>query len=425
MVGSPVMNNTEVLSRFHKQFQHEQATEHHLKHWQKLMAEGFPSQADEDWKYTPLAQFSELNFVRPAPVKVKPERLRQLALPVDAYRLVFVDGELDLTLSELACGEFQLTSLFSYGSKLAHKLPEAINPEVFLHLTEGLARGGISIRLGKNRVAEKPLYLLHINTASSPSMVQSRHHLELELGAEGEVIEHFVSLGDSVSYSGARMTMSVADNARLTHSKYMAESDQAYHFAHNDIFLARDAYARSTCYLLGGQLVRHHSSARCQGEGSRLEMNSISLPVKSQVYDSRTYLEHNLGHCESNQLHKTIIKDQARAVFNGKILVAKGALKTDGQMDNRNLLLGDKAEVYSKPQLEIYADDVKCSHGATTGRIDPEQLFYLRARGIKHSEAYKIITFAFAAELTQEIKDEKCRAWVLARLAERLGEQPV
>jgi Fe-S cluster assembly protein SufD len=144
------------------------------------------------------------------------------------------------------------------------------------------------------------------------------------------------------------------------------------------------------------------------------------MPVNSEVCDTRTWLAHNKGYCNSRQLHKTIVSDKGRAVFNGLINVAQHAIKTDGQMTNNNLLLGRLSEVDTKPQLEIYADDVKCSHGATIGRIDDEQMFYLRSRGIDEKAAQQMIIYAFAAELTEAISDEALRHEVLSRIGQRL-----
>lgn len=154
-------------------------------------------------------------------------------------------------------------------------------------------------------------------------------------------------------------------------------------------------------------------------------MNSLLLPVGREICDTRTYLEHNKGHCESRQLHKVMVRERGKAIFNGMIKVAKHALKTDGQMTNNNLLLSHLAEVDTKPQLEIYADDVKCSHGATVGRIDAEQLFYLQSRGINQADAQQMIIFAFAAEVTEAIHNEAIRKQVLARIAERLAWESV
>ncbi|POC76770.1 FeS cluster assembly protein SufD, partial [Vibrio vulnificus] len=152
-----------------------------------------------------------------------------------------------------------------------------------------------------------------------------------------------------------------ADNAGLLHCKLAFESQPSYHFAHNDLVIGRDARVKSDSFLLGAGLTRHNTSAQLNGEGANLVINSLVLPVGKEICDTRTYLEHNKGYCESRQLHKTVVSDRGKAVFNVMIKVAKHAIKTDGQMTNHNLLLGKVAEVDTKPQLEIYADDVKCS----------------------------------------------------------------
>lgn len=184
--------------------------------------------------------------------------------------------------------------------------------------------------------------------------------------------------------------------------------------------MGQDATVFSNSFLLGGAVLRHNTSTILGGENSTLRINSLAMPVKTEVCDTRTWLEHRKGYCNSRQLHKTIVSDKGKAVFNGLITVAQHALKTDGQMTNNNLLLGRLAEVDSKPQLEIYADDVKCSHGATVGRIDDEQLFYLRSRGIGQQAAQQMIIYAFAAELTEAIADEAIRQQVLTRIGQRL-----
>ncbi|KJO02387.1 Fe-S cluster assembly protein SufD, partial [Enterobacter hormaechei] len=221
-------------------------------------------------------------------------------------------------------------------------------------------------------------------------------------------------------FTGSRLTMNVAANAQLHHIKLAFENPLSHHFAHNDILLGQDAAAYSHSFLLGGAVLRHNTSTQLNGENTTLRINSLAMPVKSEVCDTRTWLEHNKGYCNSRQLHKTIVSDKGRAVFNGLINVAQHAIKTDGQMTNNNLLLGRLAEVDTKPQLEIYADDVKCSHGATVGRIDDEQMFYLRSRGIDQQAAQKMIIYAFAAELTEALPDGGLKQQVLARIGQRL-----
>ncbi|MGE4683975.1 Fe-S cluster assembly protein SufD [Yersinia enterocolitica] len=388
-------------------------------HWQQVLQLGFPSIKHEDWKYTPLERLLAHNFSFAPAAEVTATQCDDLSLIKDAHRVVFIDGLYAPELSDRDCGPYQLTPATENTA-----FPAAIRSEVLLHLTESLAQQRLHIRLPAGKHSDKPLYLLHISSGKGSEVMNTshyRHHLTIEASAQAEVIEHFVSLNEQPHFTGARLTISVGENAELSHCKLAFETPQSYHFAHNDLVLNRDARAKSYSFLLGAGLTRHNTSAQLNGEGATLSINSLLLPVGREICDTRTYLEHNKGYCESRQLHKTIVRERGKAVFNGMIKVAQHALKTDGQMTNNNLLLSKLAEVDTKPQLEIYADDVKCSHGATVGRIDAEQLFYLQSRGINQADAQQMIIFAFAAELTETIHHESIRKVVLARIAQRLA----
>ncbi|CRY00630.1 Fe-S cluster assembly protein SufD [Yersinia enterocolitica] len=401
-----------------KQHQSDQSAEA-TAHWQQVLQLGFPSSKHEDWKYTPLERLLAHNFSFAPAAEVTAAQCDDLSLIKDAHRVVFIDGLYAPELSDRDCGPYQLTPATENTP-----FPAAIRSEVLLHLTESLAQQRLHIRLPAGKHSDKPLYLLHISSGKGSEVVNTshyRHHLAIEASAQAEVIEHFVSLNEQPHFTGARLTISVGENAELSHCKLAFETPQSYHFAHNDLVLSRDARAKSYSFLLGAGLTRHNTSAQLNGEGATLSINSLLLPIGREICDTRTYLEHNKGYCESRQLHKTIVRERGKAVFNGMIKVAQHALKTDGQMTNNNLLLSKLAEVDTKPQLEIYADDVKCSHGGTVGRIDAEQLFYLQSRGINQADAQQMIIFAFAAELTEAIHHASIRKVVLARIAQRLA----
>lgn len=415
-------NNSSALQQWHALLQARggQASPQALAHLQQLHQLGLPTRKDEDWKYTALDKLLTSTFVAPALPALTDAQRDSHAVALEAYRLVFVDGQFDARLSDdVSNSGFDVTV-----DNQRQSLPEAVHPEVFLHLTESLSTSVTHIQVRRNQRPGKPLLLLHITRGLETDEMNTahyRHHLQLAEGAQATVIEQYVSLNTLRHFTGSRLTMEVADNAQLQHLKLGFENDQSYHFAHNDLRLGRDAAAFSHSFLLGAAVTRHHSSAQLNGENSTLRLNSLAMPVNSEVCDSRTWLEHNQGYCNSRQLHKTIVNDKGRAVFNGVITVAPHAIKTDGQMTNNNLLLGRLAEVDTKPQLEIYADDVKCSHGATVGRIDDEQLFYLRSRGIALEEARNIILYAFAAGLTDAITLEALKQHVLARIGQRLA----
>ncbi|WP_336221972.1 Fe-S cluster assembly protein SufD [Citrobacter amalonaticus] len=418
MAGLP--NSSNALQQWHHLFeaQGETRSAQAQQHLQQLLRLGLPTRKQENWKYTPLDGLNNSQFISRLAELTAAQR-DALALKVAALRLVFVDGQYRPALSDSVENS-------GYQVKVNDErqtLPAAVQPEVFLHLTESLSRSVTHIRVGRNQRPNKPLLLMHITQGGSGDEVNTahyRHHLELEEGAEATIIEHYVSLNESRHFTGSRLTMNVAANAHLHHIKLAFENSLSHHFAHNDILLAADACAYSHSFLLGDAVLRHNTSTQLNGENTTLRINSLAMPVKNEVCDTRTWLEHNKGYCNSRQLHKTIVSDKGRAVFNGLINVAQHAIKTDGQMTNNNLLLGKLAEVDTKPQLEIYADDVKCSHGATVGRIDDEQMFYLRSRGIGRQDAQQMILYAFAAELTEALGDEALKQQVLARIGQRL-----
>lgn len=422
--NAPAAGSSHAMQQLYRLFESrggEQSAHAHA-HWQQVLRLGFPHAKLEDWKYTPVSSLLGNQFFAPQQQALTVENVKSLALPLDCYRLVFVDGRFDASLSDENTGTFEIEKL---NAAAQQTLPDPIQSEVFLHLTESLAQDSFAVRLAAGKQADKPLYLLHLSSGRDQSRemntVHHRYHVEIENGASAEVIEHYLSLNDHGHFTGARMTVKVGDNAGFTHYKLAFESQASFHFSHNDLVIGRDSRVSSHSFLLGAGLTRNNTSAQLNGENSDLNINSLVLPVDSEIADTRTYLEHNKGYCNSNQLHKVIVNDRAKAIFNGMIKVAQHALKTDGKMTNNNLLLGKHTEVDTKPQLEIYADDVKCSHGATVGRIDDEQLFYLRTRGISGQDAQQMIIFAFAAELTEAIENETLREVVIARIAGRLN----
>ena len=422
MAGLPNSNSNNALQQWHRLSEARQADSAYARnHLRQLLRLGLPGPKHENWKYTRLDTLLAHDFIEPAPVQLSAEQCQALSLKLDAVRLVFVDGVFSPALSDdPAASMYQITV-----DNQREALPAPVQPEVFLHLTESLSAAVTHIVVPRNTRPPRPLLLMHISSGAhsgnSLNTAHYRHHLELQSGASATVIEHFVSLTNGAHFTGGRLTMAVGANARLEHYKLAFENPASYHFAHNDIRAEQDADIHSSSFLLGSTVLRHNTSAELNGENITLRLNSLALPVDNEVCDTRTWLAHNRGYCNSRQCHKTIVRDKGRAVFNGLITVAPHAIKTDGQMTNNNLLLGRLAEVDTKPQLEIYADDVKCSHGATIGRLDDEQLFYLRSRGVSEAAARQMILHAFAAGLSETIHDPALKQQVLARMAARFS----
>ncbi|MBI6544593.1 Fe-S cluster assembly protein SufD [Proteus vulgaris] len=389
-------------------------------HWLQVEKIGFPAYRHEDWHYTPLEETLSQSYQQLPPFDVQSLIAKQ-ALSFDCYRIVMVNGTFSPTESSKDFGPYQVTLLDNQS-----ELPTAVNGEIFLHLVESLAPHPLLITLKAGVIADKPLYILNITQGDQSAEVNSanyRFHLDVGANTQMQVVEHYISSdNENRHFTGARLTATIGDNASFNHIKLSFENGVSQHFAHNDLTIGRDARVNSYAFLLGAKLSRHHTSSALKGENTELSMNSVVLPKAGEIADTRTWLVHSEKNCQSRQLHKSIAMDAGKAVFNGMITVTPQALKTDGQMTNNNLLLGEKAQIDTKPQLEIYADDVKCSHGATVGRIDDEQLFYLRSRGISLSNARKMIIHAFAAELTESLENSVIKAHVLDRINQRLLE---
>lgn len=261
MAGLP--NSSNALQQWHHLFEAQGGprTPEASQHLQQLLRLGLPTRKHEDWKYTPLDALLNGRFVADEGASLSAEQRDALALPLDAWRLVFIDGRYHPQLSDdLAASGVEVSV-----DNQRHHLPDALQPEVFLHLTESLAQTVTRIRVPRNRRLDKPLLLMHITSGLAGDALNTahyRHHLALESGAEATIVEHYLSLNEQPHFTGGRLTMTVADNAHLQHIKLAFENARSYHFAHNDLLLGRDASAFSSSFLLGGQVLRHQTSTR-------------------------------------------------------------------------------------------------------------------------------------------------------------------
>ncbi|VFP86417.1 Fe-S cluster assembly protein SufD [Candidatus Erwinia haradaeae] len=398
------------------------------KHWNEALRLGFPEKTQEDWRCIPLDWLLNQKFVLPNPVILSLNIVIEYALPIDALRLVFVDGRFSSELSDAEHDPFTIHIIPSASQKEAFKTP--IYPEFFLHLTESLVDQVTFIHLASGKKAMRPLYLLHVTTGSGYSHCSAsnklytsgyRCHLQQDSSSEVVVIEHFITVNSSSYLNMARFTANIGNNSKFKHYYFSFEDSSGYHFSHNDLNVGSNTHAESHNFLLGSRLTRHQTSVKLYGDSSRLILNSLMIPIGTEVFENRTWLEHTNASCNSQQLHKNIIYDCGKAVFNGTLKVSLHAPKTCAQMSNNNLLLGSTGEVYTRPQLEIYNDDVQCGHGATISCINEEQIFYLGTRGIKKSIAQRMIIDAFCSEVTEFLSNSLLKEAVQKRITDRIG----
>lgn len=385
----------------------------------KAQSIGLPTNKDEGWKYTSLDSFYSLPLQSAALQSAENISYEGLSLGLDAYRLVFFDGHFSARCSDWI-PKVRVTPLNALTAVETYEISRSVHADAFTYLNDATASAGVLIEVEPNTQVTKPIYLLHISSGQSGEVCSYRHHIEMGPLSELEIIEHHISLEQGGGVTLSRLTSYIGEGANYHHSKLIEESKQQHHFGHNDIRLQRDAKASSTTVLLSGLLIRHQTSSELSGDNGELAMNSVSMPKDEQTFDTRTYLKHNAPHCRSEQLHKIIGRDKGNAVFDGMIYVDPIALKTDGQMDTHSLLLSDQAQVNCKPQLEIYADDVKCSHGATLGQLGKNQIDYMRARGIGRHKAEQMLTSAFVYEVIDKIRHPSLRNYIKSKLASSL-----
>ncbi len=384
-----------------------------------LKTRGFPSRKDEDWQYTPLDTLLQLPFAQTEAATVESQSVDVLTPPFAVARLVFVDGVFQPQLSDQLPEGVTVTPIADVeASQLdAWRALASVERDPFDLLNLALLKEGVSLKA--SGVVETPVVLLHVSTGSD-QLASVRHRVQIAPGAQLTLIEQHERLQDAPVLNNCVIEADVAESAHYRHLKLQRDSHQGFHMAHHFVRQQSNSGFASFYAALGGSVSRHFTHTCLLGEQANMEVNSAGLAADDQVMDSRTFTDHASAHCTSRQVHKLVVDDSARGVFDGMIRVARGAQKTDGLMDNKNLLLGPKAKVDAKPRLEIYADDVKCSHGSATGQLDPNQLFYARARGIDQDTARLLITTAFLTEPMEALANEAMRAWLQQALTDKL-----
>jgi Fe-S cluster assembly protein SufD len=375
--------------------------------------QGFPTLRQEEWRFTNVAAVAKTTFRRaltgplPAERDIAPFRL------AGTSELVFVDGRFlaELSAHDLPAG-ITVTRGAAAGGRGAASAAEAllgtvagIDTRPFAALSTALFEEAAIVEIAPHAIAAQPLHLLFYSTAQeTPGASFPRTLIHAGEHSQATIVESFAGAPDAV-YLTCPVTEIVADAAAVVdHYKFQRESRSAYHLSALAVATGRGANVSTHSFSLGGAIVRHDIQARLAGEGSEATLNGLYLVDGRQVCDTHMRVDHVAAHCNSHELYKGILDGRSRAVFNGRIFVHKGAQKTDAKQTNRNLLLSDDALVNTNPQLEIFADDVRCTHGSTVGQLDEDAVFYLRSRGIGAEAAKSLLTYAFASDLVERAK---------------------
>jgi Fe-S cluster assembly protein SufD len=395
--------------------------------------EGFPNTKHEEWRFTSLREIAETKFdVEPKAVTVIEGEIDPVAMPSDATRLVFVDGKFDVELSKtVGLPDGVIVSSLKYAitehrDLVQRNLGEIIrlNETPFVALNTRIVLDGAFVYVPSGVVVETPLYIVHVAAEhDEPTLTNPRSLLIFGDNCQAKVVESSVSLGGK-TWQNAVTEVRVGENAVVEHVRLQLGSEEAYHITNMQIEQGRSANFKTTVVTLGGKLVRNDINGLLNGEGTECTMNGLYVGRDEQHVDNHTRLDHAFPHCPSHELFKGVLADKSSAVFNGKIIVRQIAQKTDSKQSNMNLLLSDDATINTKPQLEIFADDVRCTHGATIGRLDEDAMFYLRSRGIEKNEARNLLIYAFASDVLDRIGIEQVRDTLEERLFERFHDAP-
>ena len=387
---------------------------------------GFPGAKDEEWRFTNTAPIAQTPFV----LAEHDDPAAAASLAADftfanqaAAEIVFVNGRFSPQLSRLSSlpAGITVTSLATALQNTPALLEQhlaryaRIETDPFVALNTGFIRDGAFVHLARNAVVRHPIHLLFLSIPSAePAIAHPRVLVVAEDNSQATIVESYAGKKETGPFSNTFFNNAVteivaADNVHLDHCKLEQESPDAFHIAHMHVTLGRECSFVSHAASIGGKLVRNDLVVLLNGQHTDATVNGLVVLRDSQHVDNHTILRHEKPHCSSHELYKHVLDNRSTCVFKGKIFVQKDAQKTDSKQTSKSLLLSDEATMNAMPALEIYADDVKCTHGSTTGPVDEDMIFYLRSRGVPREAARHLLTYAFAADITRRIKVEPVR----------------
>ena len=397
----------------------------------KFQDADFPTRRDEDWKYTSVARIVEPQYQLGIPFQSTKEQIAKYQFSgLDAYTLVFTNGVFQEELSTLptidsnvviqsldrALQEEQYKTIIN--QQLEQSPSEAM--ATFVALNEAFARHGFFIHVKRKVAQEKPVHFIYLTNTESDILVSPRIIAHIEDNSEFTIIESYHALNNHSYFVNGANNFSVGANSHLHHYKIQIDNTSAYRINDTVVTQQQDSTYSNYTADLGGKIVRNNLSSILKASGTMTNFFGVYLPQGDQHVDNQTFIDHAFPHCNSNELYKGVIKDKGRGVFNGKVLVRQDAQKTNAYQQNSTLVLSDKAMMDTKPQLEIFADDVRCSHGATVGQLDEESVYYLKARGLNDDQARSLLQFAFIGEVIENFQLKEIREKVSEMVMEKL-----
>ncbi len=401
--------------------------------FEKFSELGFPVKKLEDWKYTNLNPALKQNFIQSfseyTSALNKEDIEKYLIKDSGINLLVFVNGHYDKELSHIETkNENVFMGSFSEGMKDHKELIEkhfakiaAYDRNGFVAVNTAFAKDGCFFYVKKNYEVKEPVHILNISDARNESFFsQLRKLVIVEEGGSINIATDYHTTGNQKCFTNAVTEIFCGKNSKVEHYKIQNDGDNSYHVGTTQVHQEKDSRFSDTTISWGGAITRNDLNSVFDGTNTECHFYGLYLLTGKQHVDNHTLADHKMPNCYSNELYKGIIDDNATGVFNGKIMVREDAQKTNAYQSNNNILLSDDATIYSKPQLEIFADDVKCSHGATTGQLNEDEMFYLQARGIGKENARTLLLYAYASDVIDSIKIDELREMIVMKLERML-----
>lgn len=385
---------------------------------------GLPAAKSEEYRFAPITRILEKNFNlnTQSLVNSSINSIEEFDLPnVDAIRLVFINGKYAPSLSQLNTTDLTIEPLSEqkHGEHLSKYAD--FKTDALVAWNTSAWEQGVFIKVEGNKVIDKPVLILHIHDASQEGVKTfNRNLIEVGRNSEITIIEKFDSIGAHPNFSNIVTEAIVAENAGLNLYSIQADHGNRHQFGQTTIWQSNHSRVNCYTFTLDGKFVRNNLHLLLDGEGCESHMYGLYLLHGETLADNHTVVDHKKPNSFSNELYKGVLEGNSKGVFNGKIFVRPNAQKTNAFQSNRNILLSDKATINTKPQLEIWADDVKCSHGCTTGQLDEEALFYLQSRGIDKNTSRAMMLYAFASEVLETIPNENLKKFIDGLISERL-----
>lgn len=393
---------------------------------------GFPTIKNEEWKYSNVKELINGTYEFGAKSSLTSDDLTKLNIPdQNANILYFVNGHYHPELSQIISSSKTITidslqSAYKENPELVNQYFDGFNDtdNAFTALNTAFALDGVFIHVPDNQVVEHPVILRFISDSRTENVgSQPRNIVAIGKNAQVKMAEAFRTIGEFRSFTNVVTEVYVAQDANVEYYKVQNESENAYHIGTTQVHMQDRSHFYAGTVTLNGKFTRNNLNILIDGEHCEAHMYGLYFPDGNQHVDNHTVADHMKPNSESNELYKGILRDKSKGVFNGKIFVRPDAQKTNAFQSCKNIVLSNEATMNTKPQLEIYADDVKCSHGTTTGQIDEEALFYMRSRGISKPEAMSLLMYAFCADVVSQIKIESIREYLEGVIAEKLSDR--